>query len=129
MLITAILFIMKIYDIILTCSLGQDCLHVNTYIMNGICWLKIPIKYSVFTHLIILLFNNQLYTAYYVKELGTGDIKINEAQFCLWTSEEDKHRFQPLQLSQQVIIKAIISWGVHFSYLLAPNWMSWTPVM
>ena len=31
-----ILYIMKIYDITLTHSLGQDYLHVNTYIMNKI---------------------------------------------------------------------------------------------
>lgn len=40
MLTITILYIMKIYDIILTCSLGQDDLHANTCIMNGIYWLN-----------------------------------------------------------------------------------------
>ena len=36
MLTTTILYITKIYDIILTCSVCQGNLHANTCMMNGL---------------------------------------------------------------------------------------------
>lgn len=69
MLTPTILFIMKIYYLlILTCSVDQDYLNTNTCIMNGIYWLQPPIKYPVFTHLIIPLLNKRLQTAYHDTE-------------------------------------------------------------
>lgn len=65
MLTTTVLFIMKIYDIIFNPQFEWR-LFTHQYVYHEWNLLIKTTKHPVFTHLVILLFTNQLYAAYHV---------------------------------------------------------------